>query len=84
MIILRVAMGHGLVRETVDQIDSALVFADAPPAKKQHSEKSSDGTQTTLGNSESGPPTYGEGMFPQGSDMSLKKQRSTFEIVSPV
>ena len=79
MIILRVAMGHGLVKETVEQISTGLVFAE-PPAK--NSEKSTDGAQTTLDSSEG--PTVGSSSFAQVSDSSIKKQRSAFitDVVS--
>ena len=74
MIILRVAMGHGLIKETVDQISTGLAFAAAPPPP---TEKSSNGVQTTLNSSEG--PTLGDSRgFAQASDVSIKKQRSTF------
>ena len=74
MIILRVAMGHGLLKETVEQITTGLVFADAPA---QQTEKGSNGAQTTLDSSEG--PTLGSRTFAQGSDSSIKKQRSTLK-----
>ncbi|KAH8980501.1 hypothetical protein EDB86DRAFT_3066830 [Lactarius hatsudake] len=43
MIILRVAMGHGLLKETVEQISTGIVFAEPP----QRGEKSSNEAQTT-------------------------------------
>ncbi|KAF8264498.1 hypothetical protein EI94DRAFT_1772636 [Lactarius quietus] len=44
MIILRVAMGHGLLKESVEEISTGLVFADAPA---RPTEKGSNGTLTT-------------------------------------
>jgi hypothetical protein len=77
MIILRVAMGHGLLKETVEQISTALVFAEAPT---QHSEKSRIGAQTTLDtrlDSLEGPTTLGSSSFTQGSDSSIKRHFTT-------
>ncbi len=81
MIILRVAMGHGLLKETVEQISTGIAFAEPPT---QHGEKSSNGAQTTSDNSEG--PTLGSSTFKQGSDSSIKKQRSTLmtDVVSIV
>jgi hypothetical protein len=81
MIILRVAMGHGLLKETVEQISTGLVFAERPA---QNTEKSSNEAQTTMDSSEG--PTLGLRTFAHGSDSSIKKQRSTFrtEVVSIV
>lgn len=79
MIVLRVAMGHGLIKETVEQMSTEIVFAEPPV---QHGEKTSNGAQTTLDSSEG--PTLGASTFAQGSDPSIKKQRSTFitDVVS--
>jgi hypothetical protein len=81
MIILRVAMGHGLLKESIEEISTGLVFAERPA---RHTEKSSSGAQTTMDSSEG--PTLGLRTFAQGSDSSIKKQRSTFqtEVVSIV
>lgn len=81
MIILRVAMGHGLLKETVEQISTGIAFAERPA---QRTEKSSNGLQTTMDSSEG--PTLGLTTFEQGSDSSIKKQRGTFntEVVSIV
>jgi hypothetical protein len=81
MIILRVAMGHGLLKESIEEISTGLVFAERPA---RHTEKSSSGAQTTMDSSEG--PTLGLRTFAQGSDSSIKKQRSTFqtELVSIV
>ncbi|KAI9433472.1 hypothetical protein H4582DRAFT_981896 [Lactarius indigo] len=81
MIVLRVAMGHGLTRETVEQISTEIVFAKAPP---QNGEKSSNEAQMVSDDSEG--PTLRSSTFAQGSDSSIKKQHSsiTTEIVSIV
>lgn len=73
MIILRVAMGHGWLKETVEQMSSAIVFAEAP---EKHNEKSGNGVQTTMDSSEG--PTLGSSSFARGSDSSIKKHHSGF------
>lgn len=74
MIILRVAMGHGLLKESVEEISTGLVFADAPA---RPTEKGSNGTLTTSDSSEG--QTLGLRTFAQASDSSIKKQPSSFK-----
>jgi len=74
MIILRVAMGRGWHKETVNEINTALVFAEPPTVHDQ-----SQGVCTTISNG--GEPIYGSGTPTNKSETSIKEQtRSTANI----
>ncbi|KAI0262321.1 hypothetical protein BC834DRAFT_393969 [Gloeopeniophorella convolvens] len=96
MIILRVAMGHGWIRETVEQVSTAGPVFAKPPARRaagagvagEQSEFAARGGGSALTASGSEGPTvtfnasaYGDEKV-GGSDSSLKKERSTVDVAS--
>ena len=67
IIILRVAMGHGLLKETIQEINTALVFAQPATVetKSQMAARKSEGS------------IYGHRTPPVGSDPSINERGST-------
>jgi len=65
MIILRVAMGRGWLKETVNEINTTLAFANPPMVQGQ-----SQGVRTTIHNTEGS--MLGPGTPENNSDMSIK------------
>ena len=76
MIILRVAMGHGWLKETVKGISSGLVFAERPTAHEL-----SQGVRTKVYNAEVPISLAGT---TNSSDASVRKHISAAEAVSLV
>ena len=78
MIILRVAMGHGLLKETVKEISTGLVFAERPTTHEQ-----SQGICMTVYSTSTEVPIT----LPGTSDIShstVKKRMSAADVVSLV
>jgi len=74
MIILWVAMGRAWLKETENEINTALVFAEPPTVNDQ-----SQGVCTTISDGEE--PIYGSGTPTNTSETSIKEQtRSTANI----
>jgi hypothetical protein len=77
MIILRVAMGHGLLKDTVKEISTGLVFAERPTSHEQ-----SPGICMTVYKSEV--PISLPGTTSDSSHSTVKKHTSTADVVSLV
>jgi hypothetical protein len=77
MIILRVAMGRGWVKETVNELESALEFAQPATLKAQ-----SQGACMTI--CDIACPISGSGTPVDSSDTSTTKDMSRTGVVSPV
>ncbi len=75
MIILRVAMGQGLLKETVREMDTALVFAE-PATVTAHEQ--SQGVSVTTHSTER--PISDLGVPENKSDMSIKRQMSADDV----
>jgi hypothetical protein len=69
MIILRVAMGHGFLKKTANEFNTALVFAEQTTAYGQ-----SQTVCVTIPNTES--TICGPGTLENTSEMSIKKHTS--------
>lgn len=65
MIILRVSLGRGWLKETVNEIDTTLAFTDPPMVHRQ-----SQGGRTTIHNIEGS--ILGLGTPANNSDISIK------------
>jgi hypothetical protein len=74
MIILRVAMGHGWLKETAKEIDTALVFAETATVHEQ-----SQVIHITIHNTEG--LVTGPGTPANASDISVKKHMNTAGVV---
>ena len=74
MIILRVAMGRGFLKETMSEINTALVFAESPTAHKQ-----SQGISITIFNLEGS--AHGPGTPVNRSETSVEKHMSVTSII---
>ena len=74
MIILRVAMGHGWLKETVKEINTVLTFTASHTVHEQ-----SQGVRVMIYNT--GGPISGPGM-PADSDTSTKKHMSVTGVAS--
>ena len=77
MIILRVAMGHGLLKETVKGITTGLVFAERPTTHEE-----SQAVSMKVYSTEEVPISLPGGT--DSSDASVKKQMSSTGLVSLV
>jgi hypothetical protein len=75
MIILRVAMGRGWSKETVNEISTAIVFAKPPTVHEQ-----SQDARMTIHNTKDH--ISGPGMPETRSDMSIEKRTSKNGIAS--
>ena len=75
MIILRVTMGHGWLKETVKEINTALVFAEPATVHEQ-----SQGIHITIHNTEG--LVSGPGIPANASDISVNNHMSTAGVVS--
>jgi hypothetical protein len=76
MIILRVAMGHGWLKKTANEINSTIVFG---PGASTIDHEQNQGTRMTLYNTSSS--TSGL-KTPVDSDVSVKKHIAVTDVVS--
>jgi hypothetical protein len=77
MIILRVAMGPGWLKETVNEISTALVFAETPTV---HEQSQGPGPRMTIYNTEVHAPS--PGMAENSSGVSIEKRTSKAGVAS--
>jgi hypothetical protein len=75
MIILRVAMGRGWVKETVKEINTVLVFAEPGKVHEQ-----SQGVHMMVHGTEG--PITGHGTPENKSDRSIKRDMNTSSVMS--
>jgi hypothetical protein len=75
MIILRVAMGRGWLKETVREINTALVFVEPVTLHEESRE-----VRMTIHSIEY--PTFGPGMPEKRSDTSIKGHMTAVDVVS--
>jgi len=76
MIILRVAMGHGWLKETADEINSAIAFRPGASTTVHEQNQGIRMTLYDIGDSISGPET------PLDSDVSIGKHMAVTDVVS--